>query len=160
RVPRGSPIMQALRPAAAIQLGRRPAGYYDQPRPEVAALVPVTCRRILELGCGNGQLGQLLARRGHEVTGVELASEVAEIARRRLARVEVMDLEDADWPFEPVSFDAVVAADVLEHLVDPWAVLRRATALLRPGGVVVASLPNVQNIDILWRLVRGRWDYR
>src|SRR5262249_27679766 len=152
--------MHALRPAAAVQPGGRPANYYDQARPEVAALVPPSCHRVLELGCGSGRLGDLLTQRGHEVTGVELVPEVAAVARRRLARVEVMDLEGDDWPFEPASFDAVVAADVLEHLVDPWRVLRRAVALLRPGGVVVASLPNVQNIDVLWRLVRGRWDYR
>ena len=51
-------------------------------------------------------------------------------------------------------------ADVLEHLVDPWRVLREAVAVLADNGVIVASIPNVQNIDVVRRLLRGRWDYR
>jgi hypothetical protein len=52
----------------------------------------------------------------------------------------------------------VIAADVLEHLVDPWGVLRRAVALLDPGGTAVVSLPNVRYVLTFWRLIRdGRW---
>lgn len=143
-----------------MQAAGRPGFYYAQARPEVAALVPSECRRVLEVGCGSGELGQMLRRRGHHVTGIELVPEIAERARRRLDRVVTSDVERDGFPFPPSSFDALVFADVLEHLVDPWRVLCEAVGVLADDGVVVASIPNVQNIDVLRRLLCGRWDYR
>jgi SAM-dependent methyltransferase len=144
---------------AAVQAGGRPATYYLQARPEVAALVPAACRRVLDVGCGAGHLGRLLRERGHHVTGLELVPEAADEARRWLDRVVTADVE-AGFPFAAQSFDAVIFADLLEHLVDPWRVVREAATVLSPEGVIVASVPNVQNLDVLRRLVRGRWDYR
>jgi SAM-dependent methyltransferase len=152
--------MATVRSGAKVQAGGRPPSYYVQSRPEVAALVPPQCRRVLDVGCGCGELGRLLRQRGHDVAGVELVPEMADQARPWLERVETLDVETAPWPFAPDSFDALVFADILEHLVDPWRVLREAVELLAPGGVVVASIPNLQNLDVLWRLVRGRWEYR
>jgi O-antigen biosynthesis protein len=152
--------MKPLRSGATVQTGGRPAFYYEQARPEVAALVPAICRRVLEVGCASGELGRLLRSRGHHVTGIELVPEMAERARHWLDRVETADVETDGFPFPPASFDAIVFADVLEHLVDPWRVLREAVAVLAEGGVIVASIPNLQNIDVLRRLLRGRWEYR
>jgi SAM-dependent methyltransferase len=152
--------METPRSGAAIQAGGRPDYYYDQARPEVAALVPPECRRVLEVGCASGQLGRLLRERGHHVTGIELVPDMAERARSWLDRVVTADIERDGFPFPPASFDAVIFADVLEHLIDPWRVLREAALVLADDGVVVASVPNVQNIDVLRRLLRGRWDYR
>jgi SAM-dependent methyltransferase len=152
--------MGRLRSGAAAQPGGRSDAYYVQTRPEVADLVPPECRRVLEIGCGAGELGRLLKQRGHYVAGVELVPEAAEAARRRLDHVVRADVETDDLPFTPGSFDAVIFADVLEHLIDPWRVLREGAALLSPNGCVVASIPNVQNVDVVWRLLRGRWDYR
>jgi 2-polyprenyl-3-methyl-5-hydroxy-6-metoxy-1,4-benzoquinol methylase len=115
---------------------------------------------VLEIGCGAGELGRLLKERGHIVAGVELVPEAAEAARRHLDQVVTADVEADGLPFAPGSFDAVIFADVLEHLIDPWRVLRETAALLTPNGCVIASIPNVQNGDVIWRLLRGRWDYR
>jgi O-antigen biosynthesis protein len=152
--------METLPTGAAVQAGGRPDNYYCQARPEVAELVPARCRRVLEVGCGSGELGRLLRDRGHHVTGIELVPEMAEHARRWLDRVVTADIERDGFPFPPASFDTLVFADVLEHLVDPWRVLREAVEVLADDGVVVASIPNVQNIDVLRRLLLGRWDYR
>jgi SAM-dependent methyltransferase len=152
--------METLRSGAAVQAGGRPAFYYEQARPEVAALVPPECRRVLEVGCAGGELGRLLRSRGHHVTGLEVVHERAEQARHRLDRVLTADVEIDGFPFPPASFDAIIFADVLEHLVDPWRVLLEAVGVLADGGVVVASIPNVQNIDVLRRLLCGRWAYR
>jgi SAM-dependent methyltransferase len=151
---------QRRRSGAAVQAGGRPDDYYDQARPEVAELVPPRCRRVLEVGCGSGELGRLLRGRGHHVTGIELVPEAAQRARRWLDCVVTADVERDGFPFPRASFDALVFADVLEHLVDPWRVLREAVEVLADDGVVVASIPNVQNIDVLRRLFLGRWDYR
>jgi O-antigen biosynthesis protein len=152
--------METTRSGAAVQAGNRPHFYYDQARPEVADLVPATCHRVLEVGCATGQLGRLLKTRGHHVTGIELVPEVAEAAREHLDHVVNADVETDGFPFAPDSFDCIVFADVLEHLIDPWRVLREAVEVLSPDGCVVASIPNVQNVDVIWRLLRGRWDYR
>ena len=120
--------------------------------------MPPECRRVLDVGCGAGHLGRLLKERGHHVTGIELVPEVAAEAAKCLDAVVLVDVE-SELPFHPASFDAVVLADVLEHLVDPWRVLREIVPLLAPHGVVVASIPNVQNQHIVRKLLRGRWDY-
>jgi SAM-dependent methyltransferase len=152
--------MVLIRSGAAVQAGSRPAGYHDQARPEVADLVPRECVQVLEVGCGSGQLGRLLRQRGHRVTGVELIPEAAEQACEHLDAVVCADVETEDLDLPAGSFQALVLADVLEHLVDPWGTLARLVPLLGPGGVVVVSLPNVQHVDVIWRLLRGRWDYR
>lgn len=152
--------MRTLPSGAAAQRGERSVAYYNQARPEVAELVPASCRRVLEVGCGEGALGRLLRGRSHHVTGIELIPEAAEQARSGLHRVINADIEREGFPFPPASFDAIVFADVLEHLVDPWRVLREAVEVLTDEGVVVASIPNVQNLDVLRRLLMGRWDYR
>ena len=152
--------MGRIRTGAAVQAGDRPAPYYVQARPDVAALVPPDCRRVLEVGCGAGELGRALKEHGYFVAGVELVAEAAEAARRHLDQVVTADVEADGLPFSPGSFDAVIFADVLEHLIDPWRGLREAAELLVPGGCVIASVPNVQNGDVIWRLLRGRWEYR
>jgi SAM-dependent methyltransferase len=152
--------MELVQSGARVQAGNRPTFYYEQARPEVAALVPAECQRVLEVGCAGGELGRLLRGRGHHVTGIELVPDMAERARRWLDQVVTADVEADGIPFPPASFDAIVFADVLEHLVDPWRVLREAADVLAEGGVVVASIPNVQNVDVLRRLLCGRWDYR
>jgi SAM-dependent methyltransferase len=91
------------------------------------------------------------------VVGVELVPEYAREAESRLDRVLVGDAmaalpkAAADAPF-----DCLVAADVLEHTLDPWTLLGEAVALLAPGATVVISLPNVLNAQALLRLVRER----
>jgi 2-polyprenyl-3-methyl-5-hydroxy-6-metoxy-1,4-benzoquinol methylase len=126
----------------------------------VAALLPKAPQRVLEVGCGTGQLGRLLVSAGHRVTGLELQPEAAEEARRYLDWVETGDVEAIGFPFAPASFDTILFADVLEHLVDPWRVLRQAVAVLAPAGRIIASIPNVQYIGVIAGLLRGRWRYR
>lgn len=136
---------------------------YTGARPEVQALVPRSARRVLDLGCSSGALGAGLRERGAEVAGVELDPVHAREAGARLDRVVVGDVEAvlADAAGSLGRFDCVVAADVLEHLRDPWTALRRAVELLEPGGTVVVSLPNVRFFEVFWQLgVRGRWPRR
>jgi 2-polyprenyl-3-methyl-5-hydroxy-6-metoxy-1,4-benzoquinol methylase len=133
---------------------------YTGARPEVQALVPSSARRVLDLGCSAGALGAGLKERGGvEVVGVELDPELARAAETRLDRVVVGDVAALDEALG--RFDCVVAADVLEHLPDPWAALRRVVELVEPGGAVVVSLPNVRFFETFWQLgVRGRWPRR
>jgi 2-polyprenyl-3-methyl-5-hydroxy-6-metoxy-1,4-benzoquinol methylase len=139
---------------------------YENPRLPVQALVPRDARRILDLGCSSGALGEALkARQPAEVVGVELEPDYAADAERRLDRVIVADVEElarrGDLEAELGRFDCLIAADVLEHLVDPWAALRAFATLLDPGASAVVSLPNVRYWETFWQLGRhGTWPRR
>lgn len=140
---------------------------YENDRADVRALLPGDVRRILDLGCASGAMGAAvkLERPGVEVVGVERDRDYAADAERRLDRVVCADLDVlagrqalAD---DLGSFDCLIAADVLEHLVDPWSVLRAFAALLQPGGTAVISLPNVRHAETFWALGRhGTWPRR
>lgn len=136
-------------------------GYYEQSRPEVAALVPAEARQIIDVGCGAGGLGRGLkaTRQGVQVRGVEFVPEQAERARAWLDDVLCGDASaplPATWPAP----DCVVFADVLEHLSDPWGVLRVWRERLPAGATLVVSLPNVAHRDVVFGLARGEWRYR
>lgn len=143
-----------------------PSAYHDQARPEVVALVPRGSWDVLDVGCGSGRLGAALLRDGRAtaVDGIEIQEGVADAARRRLRAVVVGDLDDADVLDRPglqTHYDVVIVADVLEHLREPWLAAERLAARIRPGGLLVASVPNVRYWAVTWPLVvRGEWAYR
>ena len=89
-----------------------------------------------------------------------------EHARAALDEVHQIDLDQVDGAgllalgLSPGRFDVLLALDVLEHLYDPWEVLCRHVELVRPGGHVVISLPNIQNITTLLGLSEGQWSYQ
>ncbi len=114
--------------------------------------------RVLDLGCASGGLlGELEGRAGFRA-GVEL-SPVAAARAAEVADQVVTASIPSELPFEPASFDVVVCADVLEHVVDSEAALAWASRWCRPGGAVVISIPNVANWQARLRLLCGRWDY-
>jgi methionine biosynthesis protein MetW len=130
---------------------------YETPRPEIARHVPATARRVLDLGCATGGLATLLKARGPvEVVGVERDAAYAAAAAAHCDKVVHADVETLAVD-ELGRFDCVVAADVLEHLVDPWTALRAYARLLDPGGTVVVSLPNVAHWSTYVHLARGSW---
>jgi SAM-dependent methyltransferase len=133
------------------------AAAYERARPEILAHIPKDARRVLDLGCATGTTGAALkARQPVEVVGVEREPEYAREAARRLDTVLTADVEGCD-PAELGTFDALIAADILEHLVDPWAALRRYARQLRPGGTAVVSLPNVGHWSTYAHLLLGTW---
>jgi SAM-dependent methyltransferase len=109
--------------------------------------LPTRPGRVADLGCGTGTLSVLLAELGHEVRAVDLSGEMVARARAKTApfgaAVEVVEGDAADPPFQPGTFDGVLARHVLWALPDPTAALTRWAELLRPGGRLV--------------LVEGRW---
>jgi 2-polyprenyl-3-methyl-5-hydroxy-6-metoxy-1,4-benzoquinol methylase len=134
--------------------------YYQRARPEIQRLVPSHARVVLDVGCGAGVLGATLKRRGTvEVVGVEVDPDAAAAAERVLDRVHVGDIELLELPYETSTFDCIILADVLEHLRDPWALLRRLTPLLGAHGRVIASLPNIRHWSVLRGLLQGKWTY-
>lgn len=136
---------------------------YANPREEVTVLIPEHAKRILDVGCSVGIMGGSLQRAGRDVTGIESSPVLAEGARQRLSRVIEEDVEDlARRNVDPGGpFDCVVMADVLEHLRDPWNVIRWASGLVDDGGSMVISVPNIRHIHLFWSVaVRRKWPYR
>lgn len=148
--------------AAPMPQDRRSAraDAYENPREDLQRHVPAGARRVLDLGCASGALGAALKARGATVVGVERDPVYAAAARERLDDVVEADLETLD-PATLGTFDVLIAGDVLEHLSDPWSVLRRFAAIVQPGGTVVVSLPNVRHWETLFAIaVQGRFPRR
>jgi SAM-dependent methyltransferase len=135
--------------------------YYGEVRSDVVPYLPRGAREVLEVGCGRGATGaHLQAATGCRVTGVELNPAVAGSARERLHRVVVGDVEDAAVAAEiGDGYDALLALELFEHLVDQEGFLAHAKRFVRPGGRIVLSVPNVGHHSVVEDLLAGRWDY-
>lgn len=115
--------------------------------------------RVLELGCSGGHMSRRLKEHGCTVVGVELDPEAAAHAQPYAERVIVGNIEEMDLEGLGL-FDAILAGDVIEHLRDPEAALRRVSSLLAPGGCLIGSVPNVAHASIRLALLAGQWRYR
>ena len=126
---------------------------YTTPRPDVFEMVPAGARHILDVGCSNGALGRSLreAQTGRSVCGIEFDAYFASEAAEQLDYVVNADLNLLDWrdAMSGRSFDCIIFADVLEHLVDPQRCLRQARQHLQPRGSIVVSLPNIRHLSAL-----------
>lgn len=119
-------------------------------------------KRVLDVGCASGYQAHLLAENGCITTGIEVNENAAQIAREVCDRVHVADIErfKVSEIVAGESYDVVVFGDVLEHLINPLAVLEDVRNVLRPNGVVVASIPNIAHGAIRLALLRGDFDYQ
>jgi methionine biosynthesis protein MetW len=149
-----------------------PASYYDaywagdpgkrhEPHPQLRELIfegvsPAT--RCLDVGCGTGSsYAPELARRAGTYAGVDVSAHAVEIARARGLDARVVD-DAAELPFEDGSFDLVVCVEVLEHLFAPHGAAAEIRRVLRPGGRLVASVPNAAYWRLRANLLFGRWN--
>ena len=140
----------------------KPSQYYDGARCDyIQILSDVRPSRVLELGCGTGGTGAQALEQGlcTEYVGIEVCKPAAEKARSVLTRVHVGDVDELTLPYEPNAFDALIASEVLEHLRAPEQTLQRLLPLVKPGGVILASSPNIAWYGNLLNLVRGKFDY-
>jgi methionine biosynthesis protein MetW len=137
-------------------------GHVDAPQEVarmLAELVPMGSR-VLDVGCGTGSVSRIIAdTRDAQIIGVEPDSCRAAAARARGLEVHEQ-LFTAAILQELERFDVIVFADVLEHVADPSSFLQLAQRALRPGGRVIASVPNVAHWSVRVDLLRGRFDYQ
>lgn len=148
-------------PLIADYDAKRDIAYFGNPRADYVSLLPRGGMSILELGCGNGATGALALREGKAAcyVGIELFPEVAAEAERVLTEVHCGDIEQMDIPYGPGTFDGLILSEVLEHLLDPHAVLHRLVRTLKPGAFVLASSPNICHWRNVVNLGRGRFRY-
>jgi len=137
------------------------AEYYHNDRAEMLQFLPPNPTRLIDVGCGEGLFGAAVKTRypGCETWGVELVADAAQRAALRNDRI-------IQTPFETAAelpdsyFDVVTMNDVLEHIPWPEPALSTARRILRPGGKLVLSLPNVQFLlNVLNLVKRNDWEY-
>jgi SAM-dependent methyltransferase len=131
------------RQAVEWQLGRIPGRQHE---------------RALDLGCGTGPYLRILSRLAREVVGVDVAPAMIEEAKRNLPpgldTVRLVVASVFDLPFPDAHFDLGICVGVLEYFDDPVAVLRAAFRVMKPGGSLVFTVPNVFGIARLTGLPR------
>ena len=143
------------------RLPDKPAEYYENPRREMLNYIPQGTKTTLEFGCGSGNFSKLIKTEHRaECWGVEVHPHYAGMASEKLDKVINAEAHQALNQIPENYFDCIIFNDVLEHLQDPYSLLRNVKTKLRQHGVVVASVPNVRFWSNLKALaINGTWDY-
>jgi 2-polyprenyl-3-methyl-5-hydroxy-6-metoxy-1,4-benzoquinol methylase len=140
----------------------KPDTYFGNARHDIVARLGTgPGSAVLELGCGAGGTGAaaLAAGKAGRYTGLEMSPKAAATALTRLTEVVEGNVESLDLSAWSGAYDALIISEVLEHLTDPWRVVRDLAACLKPGSQVFASSPNVAHWRVVRSLLLGRFDY-
>ncbi len=137
-------------------------GYFDNHRPEIIRLIDSAAITILDVGCGNGKLGAELKRLSPQrnVIGIEINKIAATEARLLLDEVIEQDIENLDLPFKNNTFDCIIFADILEHLLEPEKVLKKFKPVLKQNGTIILSIPNMRHYTTILQLLLRGWEYK
>ncbi len=124
--------------------------------------IPLSARVVLDVGCNTGALGAAYRRLNPRVhlLGIEADPVLAEQAAQRFDEVAVVDVEREPMPFAlDRPLDCIIYGDVLEHMRDPWSLIRQQIDWLRDDGTILISVPNLEHWYFAERLLRGVWKY-
>lgn len=138
--------------------------YHDLVRSDVLELVPSGMESVLDVGGGIGASSAYLKSIGKasKAVVVDLVADncLPEIDGAYCGNLESADLLDRIRK-DHQGFDVILCLDVLEHLSDPWSVVARCHELLNPGGIILASIPNLRNYSVLMPLLfKGKFDLK
>lgn len=135
--------------------------YYTMSRPEMLPYLPTGAKRVLDVGCADGNFGAAIKRmKGCEVWGIDINPSSVEKAKSQLDRAACGCFSTTLNEYPDKGFDAIFFNDVLEHLVDPYDLLLRLKSKLTDDGVVIASIPNIRHFKTFRKLVFQRdWEY-
>ena len=136
--------------------------YYSGANLDLFKLVEGDIYRVLDIGCSEGKSAAYFRNIGVKVIwGVEMSASAAEQAKQQMDYVYMGTIESF-FESEHVEnrFDLIILGDVLEHLINPWLVLKQLTGLLSKNGQILISLPNIRNMGVLVPLlIKGEWRY-
>jgi SAM-dependent methyltransferase len=134
--------------------------YYSQEKQFLIRHIPDGPNVVLDCGCATGRMGKRLLElhKAAEVVGVEIFEPAAREAMEHYKRVHIGDIEEMDLGYE-ACFDVAICGDVLEHLKDPRRALERIHRALKPGGLLICSVPNIRFWKV-WREVIFKGDFR
>jgi methionine biosynthesis protein MetW len=124
-------------------------------RQETALRLVERGERLLDVGCGRGAVAAALSTRFDEVHGVDGDEESLAVADRRGIRTALVDLDAQPLPYSDGTFDAALCLEVVEHVRDPRLLALELARVLRPGGRLYLSTPNIRFAGYLRTLVLG-----
>lgn len=135
--------------------------YFANQRHEMLDFLPLNAKKILDVGCGEGNFAQLLKRKTQgEIWGIELDHHASSLAKEKIDHVYCGTAEDNLGQLPENYFDAIYFNDVLEHLIDPYTLLKKISSKLSSQGVIMASIPHVRYFRVLTQLIFQRdWKY-
>jgi len=113
--------------------------------------------KMMDVGCGDGRLSELARRFGVAYSGIDLSSQAVEACREKGLEAVQHDLSEP-FPFPNGTFEAVSIFEVFEHLFSPDLVLSEIVRVLKPGGVVIGSVPNIAYFPNRLLLLAGRFN--
>jgi SAM-dependent methyltransferase len=128
------------------------------PRSDVAIKLLGSGEKLLDIGCWDGRLLERIRGAGlyKELTGIDIVETGVELARKKGFNALVVDLNAGILPFPDEYFDGVTFLAVLEHIFDPYSIIREIRRVLRPGGILVIDVPNVASVTNRARILLGR----
>lgn len=140
----------------------KPSHYYSKVRYEMLKYLPKDASRILEVGCGNGCFAEEIKKgREAEIWGIELMPEEAAEAEKIVDKIFVGECEKFIDQLPDNYFDVIYFNDVLEHLFDPYSLLKNIRAKLSPNGVVISSIPNMRyHKEMKMLCLQKDWKYK
>jgi len=136
--------------------------YYGYARTEMVDFIPGGCKRILDVGCGDGSFGRQVKVKFPDIQihGIEMNRDAALKAKRNIDKVIISDIDKALRLIQNYYYDCIVFNDVLEHLPDPVDVLKRIKPKLKKDGAVLSSIPNVRYYPVIRDLLLHKnWSY-
>jgi len=135
---------------------------HDIHNPDLLRIIPDHSRKVIEIGCSSGALAREF-RKSHNVdwVGIEIDPDYAKLAQRHCDKTEIQDIDNCDERFykQHADRDCWIFGDTLEHLKDPWSVLKHIRKVIPSHGVVVACIPNAQHWSLIVRLALGNFRY-
>jgi 2-polyprenyl-3-methyl-5-hydroxy-6-metoxy-1,4-benzoquinol methylase len=129
--------------------------YFSNTRFEIKPLLPTFSDSVLEIGCGNGATLKWLKESNmcNTTSAIELVESMAKEAEKSVDKVYIGDCEKIVLDLVPNSYDLILCLDVLEHMIDPWIFIEKVQLSLKPDGIIVASIPNIRNANVIAKLV-------
>lgn len=129
----------------------------------IEGMTPLVGKKVLDVGCGGGILSDSMARKGAEVTGIDLSSKALKVAQLHALEANTQGVTyreisaEAIAAEQPGSFDVVTCMEMLEHVPDPSSVVRACAALVKPGGWVFFSTINRNAQSFLFAIVGAEY---
>ena len=112
--------------------------------------------RVLDVGCFDGSIAKKLEQKGNTVVGIDIAANAVKLARKKKINAHVWNLEEGDLQKKFGKFDVVVAGEIIEHIFDTDNFIRRIGKVLKPGGKLVMSTPNLACLGSRIGLIFGK----
>lgn len=105
------------------------------------------CNKLLDVGCGDGNVSQLYKSKSKEVFGIDISKTALEQAKQRGIQTFLQDLNLLPLCFEDEYFDYIVLTDVIEHIVNPIELLKESKRMLKNGGIAIITTPNFARLS-------------